>query len=156
MVDSCKDQGGSIRSEVLPSLTPSAGCLPPNAPLRRLHLDVLFSRLSELFQSEVALARVDRRRRSDAGALALRSRGDGLHGVEVLRRRAAFLQPPARAPAQRLHHAFAPAVGAFRDGFDLIIIPQQLWRKIRFTHQKEGHHNTSGSCLRPTLEMMLS
>lgn len=96
---------------------------------RTLHLDILFSGFPKFFQPELSLARVDRWRRRDAGALALGSRCDGLHGVEVLRCDAAFFYPPTGAPAQGSDNTFTPTVRAFREGFHFVIITQQLRRE---------------------------
>lgn len=91
-----------------------------------IHLHVLLSCLSEFFQPELALAGVDRRRWSNAGALAVRSRGDGLHSVEVVRAGVAFFYSPAGALAQGSDNTFTPTVRAFREGFHFVIITQQL------------------------------
>lgn len=91
-----------------------------------IHLHVLVSCLSEFFQPELALAGVDRRRWSNAGALAVRSRGDGLHSIEVLRAGVAFFYSPAGALAQGSDNTFTPTVRAFREGFHFVIITQQL------------------------------
>lgn len=118
-----------------------------------LHLDVVFPSFPELLQPVLPLAWVDRRRRSDAGALALRSRCDCLHGVEVLRRGASFFDPPTGAPAQGSDNTFTPTVRAFREGFHFVIITQQLQREedacvfhhaqsfefLRKTTRKETH-----------------
>lgn len=97
--------------------------------MENLNLDVFFPSFPELFQPELSLAWIDRRRRCDAGAFALRSGGDGLHGVEVLRGGASFFNPPAGAPAQGSDDTFTPTVSAFREGFHLVIITQQLQRE---------------------------
>lgn len=94
-----------------------------------LHLDIVFPSFPKSFEPELSLARVHSRRRSDAGALALRSGGDGLHRVEVLRGGAAFFYPPAGAPAQGSDNTFTPTVRAFREGFHFVIITQQLQRE---------------------------
>lgn len=94
-----------------------------------LHLHVVFSGLPKCFQPELPLARVDCRRRSDAGALALGSGCDGLHGVEVLRAGAPFLDPSAGALAQGSDNTFTPTVRAFGEGFHFVIITQQLQRE---------------------------
>lgn len=94
-----------------------------------LHLDILFSSFSKFFQPVLPLAWVDRRWRSDAGALALWSRCDSLHGVEVLRSGASFFYPPAGASAQGSDNTFTPTVRAFREGFHFVIITQQLQRE---------------------------
>lgn len=91
-----------------------------------IHLHVLVSCLYEFFQPELALAGVDRRRWSNAGALAVRSRGDGLHSVEVLRAGVACFYSPAGALAQGSDNTFTPTVRAFREGFHFVIITQQL------------------------------
>lgn len=91
-----------------------------------IHLHVLVSCLSEFFQPELALAGVDRRRWSNAGALAVRSRGDGLHSVGVVRAGVAFFYSPAGALAQGSDNTFTPTVRAFREGFHFVIITQQL------------------------------
>lgn len=94
-----------------------------------LHLDILFPSVCKFFQSELSLTRVDSWRRSDAGALALWSRCDSLHGVEVLRGGAPFFYSSAGAPAQGSDNTFTPTVRAFRDGFHFVIITQQLQRE---------------------------
>lgn len=91
-----------------------------------IHLHILVSCFSELFQPELALAGVDSRRWSHAGALAVRSRGDGLHRVEVLRAGAPFFYSSAGALAQGSDNTFTPTVRAFREGFHFVIITQQL------------------------------
>lgn len=96
---------------------------------RTLHLDILIPSFPEPFQPELPLARVDCRRRSDAGALALRSRRDSLHGVEVLHGGAPFFYSSAGAPAQGSDNTFTPTVRAFREGFHFVIITQQLQRE---------------------------
>lgn len=94
-----------------------------------LHLDIFFSSFSKFFQPVFSLAWVDCRRRSDAGALALRSRCDSLHSVEVLRSGAPFFYSSAGAPAQGSDNTFTPTVRAFREGFHFVIITQQLQRE---------------------------
>lgn len=94
-----------------------------------LHLDILLPSFSKSFQPELSLAWIDRWRRSDAGALALGSRCDSLHSVEVLRCGAPFFYPPAGAPAQGSDNTFTPTVRAFREGFHFVIITQQLQRE---------------------------
>lgn len=94
-----------------------------------LHLDILFSSVSKFFQPELSLTWVDCWRRSDAGALALWSRCDSLHSVEVLSSGAPFFYPPASAPAQGSDNTFTPTVRAFREGFHFVIITQQLQRE---------------------------
>lgn len=91
-----------------------------------LHLDIFFPSFPKFLQPELSLARVDSWRRSDAGALALRSGCDGLHGVEVLRCGAPFFYPLAGAPAQGSDNTFTATVRAFREGFHFVIITQQL------------------------------
>lgn len=91
-----------------------------------IHLHVLVSCLSEFFQPVLALAGVDRRRWSYAGALAVRSRGDGLHSVEVLHAGVACFYSAAGALAQGSDNTFTPTVRAFREGFHFVIITQQL------------------------------
>lgn len=91
-----------------------------------IHLHILISCFSEFFQPELALAGVDRRRWSHAGALAVGSRGDGLHGVEVLRACVPFFYSSAGALAQGSDNTFTPTVRAFREGFHFVIITQQL------------------------------
>lgn len=94
-----------------------------------LHLDILFSSFPKSLQPELSLTWVDCWRRSDAGALALWSRCDSLHSVEVLRSGASFFYPPAGAPAQGSDNTFTPTVRAFREGFHFVIITQQLQRE---------------------------
>ena len=93
------------------------------------HLYIIFPSLSKLLQSEIPLAWVYRRRRGDAGALAVGSRSDSLHGVEVLRRGAPLFDPPAGAPAHGSDNTFTPTVRAFRECFHFVIITQQLQRE---------------------------
>lgn len=93
------------------------------------HLDILFSSFPKFFQPELSLAWVDRWRRSDAGALALRSRCDSLHSIEVLCGGAAFFYPSTGASAQGSDNTFTPTVRAFREGFHFVIITQQLQRE---------------------------
>lgn len=93
------------------------------------HLDIFFIGFPKLFQPELPVAGVDGWRRSDAGALARRPWADSFHRVEVLRRGAALLYPPAGAPAQGSDNTFTPTVRAFRDGFHFVIITQQLQRE---------------------------
>lgn len=94
-----------------------------------LHLHVVFSGLPKCFQPELPLARVDCRRRSDAGALAPWSGRDGLHGVEVLRAGTPFFYSSAGALAQGSDNTFTPTVRAFGEGFHFVIITQQLQRE---------------------------
>lgn len=94
-----------------------------------LHLDILIPSLPQPFQPVLSLARVDRRRRSDAGALALWPGRDSLHGVEVVRVGAPFFESSAGAPAQGSDNTFTPTVRAFREGFHFVIITQQLQRQ---------------------------
>lgn len=94
-----------------------------------LHLDILFPSLPQPFQPVLPLARVHRRRGSDAGALALRPGRDSLHGVEVARVGAPFFEPSAGAAAQGSDNTFTPTVRAFREGFHFVIITQQLQRQ---------------------------
>ncbi len=94
-----------------------------------LHLDIFVSSFPKFFQPELCLAWVHCWRRSDAGALALRSRRDCLHSVEVLRSGAPVFYPPAGAPAQGSDNTFTPTVRAFREGFHFVIITQQLQRE---------------------------
>lgn len=94
-----------------------------------LHLNILIFSLPELLEPEVALTGVDSGWWSDTCTLAVRSRGDGFHRVEVLLRGAAFFYPPTGAPAQGSDNTFTPTVRAFRQGFHFVIITKQLQRK---------------------------
>lgn len=91
-----------------------------------IHLHILVPCFSEFLQPVLALAGVNCRRWSQAGALAVRSRSDGFHSVEVLRAGAPFFYSSAGALAQGSDNTFTPTVRAFREGFHFVIITQQL------------------------------
>lgn len=110
-----------------PGLGPGAPC-PPASPCGP-HLQIPAVGLAELLEPEVALAGVECRGRSHAGALAGGARGDGFHGVDVLLPRGALGGPLAGVPAQGPHHTPAPAVRALGHGLHLVVVAQQLGRQ---------------------------
>lgn len=91
-----------------------------------IHLHILVPCFSEFLQPVLALAGVNRRRWSQAGALAVGSRGDGFHSVEVLHAGVPFFYSSTGALAQGSDNTFTPTVRAFGEGFHFVIITQQL------------------------------